>query len=1426
MRWTAKWAVRLLIATALLATILGGTLATHTGQSALLALISWLASDEEHAITFGAIEGSLLSKGKIGKIGLADRDGEWLTVRDVSFDWRPAKLLLGRLHVRRIDVAGVDVLRTPHQGSSPSGSTSPPHLIPASIDHIEISQIAIDKSVFRAPARFKIIAAAHFDDLDHAADARFEVERLDQPGSTLTAALNYRTDTNQLSLAVRGQEPPDGLVAQIAGLPSTLPLSVNVHGDGPLDQWRGTVALKASDTPFVAGAISIDRVTAGYGFSARLDGYLEAIAPQHWRAILSGKTVAQVSGDRTDDGRVVIDELALSNDALRFTGAGNYHPKHGELTGKAHLSVAREDGLPISLPIASDTPSSIASLDVIFDLPDVEAAKPATLALSARSIAAAAGTADQLIANGELKRSSNRLHDGPFKFTASLLGLKHTTSQIAEAIGDNAELSAIGELSGPGTLDLQKLTFRLATGSVEGHGKLDNGKFNGQAEARAANLKPFLQLAGIDATGSAEIHAQGVIAFDAAAFDATVSGASPSITLTATKGSAREFGVASFAFKASRDRGGPFNLHDAEIKSKALNATGQLTIADAKLDGDARADFTDLALMLGDTQGQATLSAKIGGTFEELHSLFVVEGRSITIAGRKLTDVVARLDGSGPIDRHAVQANIDAVVTGQRLEARSKLRLAPDVLAVDSLELDWGALAVTGNATLSPQTTQGRFAVKHTNLSQLKALAGLELTGSMKADIDIVATESGPAARVELVSGGANIAGAKFGKIDVTATVPLHDPLRFTTATARADAVVFEKTEIGDVRLKIGPVQDGLRAEISAKAPDSDITLAGRMKSLDDAMIVSLEDFRLRRHGKAMQLSRHATIRLDKSAVTVSGLSLQSNDGHVEVEGVLSADALHIDTRIDGMPAELIDMADASIGSRGRLSGSIRAKGSLSRPTVDFEAVWRGASAHATRQIGLPPIELRTQGQLADAIVSARFDATGSEGLSIASQVRLSGKGFNALSATINARAPLPLANAMLAERGTRLTGAALMNAKLGGTLNKPTLDGDIRIENASARDSGSGTALEQINGTARISESALEIVDIHGIGDKGGAVSVRGALSWSSNPPELKDLTIRLDRLKIDDKKQISGEVDGSLTIAGPVDNLIAAGRIDLKRLDVLVPEQLPRSVAALDLKHVNAPAQIAQTADPANGARSQGRTSTAGLRIVIHALDRISVRGRGLDALLGGELKLRGTVDAPVADGAFQLVRGRLALLGRQLDFQRGSVAFAGTLEPYLDLEAGAEADGVDITVTVSGPASQPEFKFSSQPDLPDDEILARLVFNKALIKLTPMQIAQLASEIDKIGGLSSGPGVLDQLKSTIGIDRLDLTTEKNGSTAVSAGSYVSDDTYVGVRQGLSAGSSRVVIDHDLTKNLKARGEIGADGNSKLGIGVEWDY
>ena len=303
-----------------------------------------------------------------------------------------------------------------------------------------------------------------------------------------------------------------------------------------------------------------------------------------------------------------------------------------------------------------------------------------------------------------------------------------------------------------------------------------------------------------------------------------------------------------------------------------------------------------------------------------------------------------------------------------------------------------------------------------------------------------------------------------------------------------------------------------------------------------------------------------------------------------------------------------------------------------------------------------------------------------------------------------------------------------------------------------------------------------------------------------------------------------VAAEVNGDVRVSGPVNALAATGDVLIARMDITVPNSMPQSVNSLDIRHVNAPAHLRTDHSKKGRAGSATPSQSAGMPISlaldIRAHDRIFVRGRGVDAQLGGAIRVSGTASQPLTDGQFTMSRGRLAI---QLDFSRGNILFTGGLEPSLDMEAQALADGTTVSVRVSGPASKPKLTFSSSPDLPEDEIVSLLLFNRQLASLSPAQLVQLAGEVDRIGDLSSMPGALDKIKSALGID---VTTDEKGRAQATAGSYIDEKTYVGVKQGTDLGKSRIVIDHELTKNIKARGEVGTDGGSKLGIGVEWNY
>ena len=111
----------------------------------------------------------------------------------------------------------------------------------------------------------------------------------------------------------------------------------------------------------------------------------------------------------------------------------------------------------------------------------------------------------------------------------------------------------------------------------------------------------------------------------------------------------------------------------------------------------------------------------------------------------------------------------------------------------------------------------------------------------------------------------------------------------------------------------------------------------------------------------------------------------------------------------------------------------------------------------------------------------------------------------------------------------------------------------------------------------------------------------------------------------------------------------------------------------------------------------QASGGAGRLTLDVTVNAANQIFVQGRGLDAELGGSLRLTGPTSAPQATGQFTLRRGRLAILGKRLTFTRGTIDFSGSLVPYLDLAANSTAGDTTVTVTSAAP---PTIRPSTSP------------------------------------------------------------------------------------------------------------------------------
>jgi translocation and assembly module TamB len=121
-----------------------------------------------------------------------------------------------------------------------------------------------------------------------------------------------------------------------------------------------------------------------------------------------------------------------------------------------------------------------------------------------------------------------------------------------------------------------------------------------------------------------------------------------------------------------------------------------------------------------------------------------------------------------------------------------------------------------------------------------------------------------------------------------------------------------------------------------------------------------------------------------------------------------------------------------------------------------------------------------------------------------------------------------------------------------------------------------------------------------------------------------------------------------------------------------------------------------------------------TLALDVAFIAPDAIHIDGQMADVEMGGNLQLKGTLEAPVVLGNVASTRGTVNILGSSFDLSRARVQFSNpaTIDPDIDIVGTTTKGDDEITVRVSGRASKAQLLFSSSSGKSQADVLRELL------------------------------------------------------------------------------------------------------------------
>ena len=954
----------------------------------------------------------------------------------------------------------------------------------------------------------------------------------------------------------------------------------------------------------------------------------------------------------------------------------------------------------------------------------------------------------------------------------------------------------------PATFDLRHKLLRVS-GTAQ-----TAGTISVKAHVEAPDLAPFAAIGGVDL--------QGRTALD---ITAALPNGVTDVAVDGTLGITGGIAPAPALIGPDATLGVTASLHGGDVTLSRLKldgakvrvaATGGLTAG--KVDASADVTLSDLHAIQPTLSGNATLRAHASGPTNDLAAQLRLAG-DIATKGLAPGHVEASVDATGLPAAPAGHVQASGMLDGSPVNlAADVARAADGAMSVTISRADWksahadGALALAKGATLPT----GHIALRMARLDDLRRLSGQALTGSVDADVTIAEAGGHTTAQAKVRADHAGLPGkASVARLALDARVT--DPLAAMSvdATLAADGVRAGQMTGNALLRAVGP-----QTALAIRAQASGQNIAGGPAQFSTQATLDVP-----RHQVAIAAlqatARGQTVRLLAPArvtygamVSVDRLRLGLRQAVLEIAGRVSP-TLDVTARLSNVTADLARIADPGLQASGTLSAEARLTGAAARPSGTVHVMASGLHLRSGPAAALPPASIAASATLSGS--TARIDArlaAGRDHLTVTGTAPIDPAAAMDLRATggIN----LGLLDPILAAEGRRARGTLSLDATVTGTLAAPRASGSVQLAGGEFQDFAQGIHVTDIQA---LIQAAGDRVQIARFSAKAGPGTITASGSVGLAAPMPVDLHLAMRRARPLASDLLTATLDADLALRGQAQGrLDAGGTITIDKADINIPDKLPTSVAVLD---VRVPGQ--KPPPP------PGPGPDIGLNLTVNAPGRIFVRGRGLYAELQGKLHLGGTAAAPVPSGGFEMRRGSISVAGTTLTFTTGKVAFdgSGKFDPTLDFVASNTSGNVTSNLDVGGYASDPKITLSSTPPLPQDEVLAHLLFGQSAASLGPFQLAEIAASLAQLTGASGGFDPLGSARQALGLDRLSVGGGSTGgsSASVEAGKYVAPGVYVGAKQATSGGGSQAQVQVDITKRLKLETDVGTGGSSATG-------
>ncbi len=1312
------------------------------------------------------LEGDIWRDFRLRRLTLADAKGVWLQADNVQVDWRYAELLRSRLHVHTLSVGNLLLIRQPLIAPQPPGK---PIAMSFSLDSVKGRVEMTDKFSFR----HEVYDVAGDADIRYQGGTigKIDVQSVLRPGDHLKANINLgRTQT--LLLDADATEARGGTIAGLFGLDPGKSFDLNAHLTGTTGAGKFVLVARSGDVIPVKAQGAWNPAGGGFnahvvlGASALTRDMVNMFGPEAELAVITKQRKGAVYDI---DTRFIADNIVLM-------ARGPTDTTKGTTPGLA-LSVVIKDLRKLNRDPAMGEGKATGVLSgKLDDLQFTGNAEAADLDILGWRIKRAFGPVkvawkkEQLDIQGDITGQGGggegliAVAGGPSPHVVTqVVRLKDGRVLIKsiDGVGNGVKVQGSG-----GQNFLNKgLQFKGEV-QVTDLGKLApgaSGMLQGSWAATQDNGadKPWL----FSVEGRGERYATGTPEMD------RLLGPEPRIS-----GSASLLGPIVTVTKAT--------IEGAKERASAQGTWDLAGPINFALDWEADGPFGFGPLEI---DGKANGKGALTGTFDTPKVELTAALASIAFPYMTVKDAKLDLTFAASKDGSDGAVALAGASPYGPARARSAFRFSSGGIELKDIDADAGGIKAKGALSL-------RDGAPSSADLTLQVAAGALLTeGQIAGTVKIVDAKGDPDVHLSLEAKGAVVRG---------------QPLALATAkiTAAGPLSRLPYTVVGDGAWLRTPVKLDGSGVLSRDPKGYSVAFSGS-GNLRRAPFKTLEPVQ---------------VRLDDGD-HFARLRLSLGGGKAELDARETGGAVNLTANLSG-----VDLSFLSEDFTGQFDADLKLAGQGQTLKGSLDAELKNARSRDARK-GLS-IDGSIKAALDDNRVTVAAKLNSEQGLTSAASFVLPAEASAApfrialvrtkpMQGTFQADGEIqPLWDLFLG--GERTLGGRLMaKADLGGTLADPKVTGRVDLMNGLFDDYATGLKLRGLNVGAALNTDTITLDKFAATDGAKGQVSGSGQISLARGGGST--MTLNLNAFRLIDNDTAQADATGQVAVTRGADGKAKiAGTLELVRAEVNAAARTGPSIVTMDVIEKNRPFRIDEQIAP-TAANGGGQPTGVAIDVALNARKGVLVKGRGLDVDMSLAARVTGTTAKPVLDGEARVVRGAYDFAGKRFEFDdRGVVHLSN--DPNLirlDLTATREDPSLTAVIRIQGTAARPQISLTSNPVLPNDEVLSQVLFGASASQLSPLEAAQLASALT---ALTSGGGfdVIGGIRSFARLDRLALVGGGQTGVSVAGGKYLTDNVYVELAGGGRAGPS-VQVEYRVTRNLSLASSL-ANQTTTQGGGV----